>query len=421
MLHIKNTSSLKEKVHLHILNTTLLWSAAFALIKGWGDIHEWANINWLINYDTGFIKRGLWGEVIGKVIPSQYLVASFEPIGTALLGIFLGVLLFISFHSLKKSNYHWITLVFYLAFFSSPFITMTANIRNYLDINVYIAGIASLFLLKQNRPVWSAILLSIGVLLHEISIVIFSPLVVAYLSFKLSQQGKNPLGINNWDLKPILTIAAPLFTLAIVIISQQNLDIGQTREHLEAHFLKYNEMGPQRAELYSRMLSYSFFDYIQEEAPKFLQRISDSYYLAHTAPMILLALSTIWISLRNHAYQKATFLIITVATFAPLSLHAIAFDTNRIWAMPILSSYLLYTLTCDHRKFSNSQAGIRIGLLSLATWVFYWNIEPFIMFSANANIFTSDIFKASIFPIIYVCLLISDSLNNQNDDAKTAA
>ena len=396
--------------------TAIIWCLSFSLMKGWGEVHEWANVSWLMNYDLGFIKRGLWGSLISWFNPSDADITPehMKILGIALLFLFISALLIIALRVLKLTNTNWAILLLILVFFTSPFLTMLANIRNYLDIPISLLGIGALFFSIRKQYIPAMFALSIGVFIHELIIVIFMPLLV--LTLILQHQ----LDINTKDSKSPLhqpsswfAVLIPLACLVIIILNQQTLNIDVLRARIDDRLVSLLPMDNDRAKLYSEMLTYSFTDYLQEESLLFKGRITNPDFLFTIGLFPLITLLLAWQLLAEQALRERILLILVTAgaSIAPLTLHLIAFDTNRIWAMPILSCFLSLWLIIEILPNQKISKHIFPGLLLLCTWIVYWLIEPIIMFNAEIILYQSDVLQAAFLPIAFVCYHIARSLS----------
>lgn len=399
----------QSKSTFYITLFIICWCVTFSLMKGWGEVHEWANVSWLINYDFGFIKRGLWGSIVNYLTPSTLFITPeyMEKAGLPVLFLLITSLLAIAVRTLYLTNMNWVFFVFILTFFTSPFITMLANIRNYLDIPISLFGITALFFAVRRYNIIAMLLLSISVFIHELTIVIFLPLLVLLFTLQHMNKGIKPLCF----FSASLTVIIPLSCLVIIIINQQLLDIGILRSQLENHLQLMLPMAEHRARLYSEMLTYSFISYLQEESLLFKSRISNPHFLFTIGLFPLVTLLLSWHLLKHITFKQRLLLMLIIAgcCIAPLTLHLIAFDTSRIWTMPILSCFISLWLILEISPKKLLDEPIFPGLLLLCTWIVYWLIEPIVMFNAEVIWYQSDFLQAASIPVIFVCFYISRS------------
>ncbi|MFC3681269.1 hypothetical protein [Bacterioplanoides pacificum] len=410
--------------------TAIVWCLSFSLMKGWGEVHEWANVSWLMNYELGFIKRGLWGSLITWLTPNhvninpQYMA----DLGLPVFFLFLGVLLTIALRLLSLSHHHWILLLLCLVFFTSPFLTMLANIRNYLDIPISLLGILGLLSALKRHYLLAMVLLSLGVFIHELIIVIFSPLLVLLLMLQHAHCTPHQAAgtqapvlpaepaVSPWRLPAAwFAMVLPLLCLTLIVFNQQSLDLTALSTDIDQRLETLLAMDSDRAALYSEMLTHSFFDYLKEEAPLFERRITDPQFVLTVGLFPAVIALMAWRLLYHLTLKRRLWLLlITVgASVAPLTLHLIAFDTNRIWVMPILSSFLSLWLILEISPNKQLNEPIFPGLLLLCTWIIYWLIEPVIMFNAALTLYQSDSLLAAFIPIIWACYYTARSISQQ--------
>lgn len=165
----------------------------------------WTMGEWLINYEGGFVRRGLIGEV-GLWI--AHLLHIRPILSVMLVGVCIYALLFWSVYQLTRSL-HW-NIWTVLLFISPASIAFgTVSVRSYQKEIVLFAGLAALLVwLKQGNytdtglAVWLSVFCAVGVLNHE-PFVVFTPYVVAGMA----------LFIRDWKRLARLTVL-PFLVLA---------------------------------------------------------------------------------------------------------------------------------------------------------------------------------------------------------------
>ena len=170
--------------------------------------NAWTIGEWLINYQGGFVRRGLFGSII-------YKLSSGLNINPILIVYFLTVLFFISFIFLLNNSRKYFSSLFLL----SPMVTLAPLLGNYLvrkDISgiVAYALCTNLIVRKKNFTNFSLVNLisSMSILNHE-SYFFYSIPSLFLLCFFSSSNIKNS---NNNFLKIYKTI---IFILPSLIIS----------------------------------------------------------------------------------------------------------------------------------------------------------------------------------------------------------
>lgn len=85
----------------------------------------------------------------------------------------------------------------------------------------------------------------------------------------------------------------------------------------------------------------SFFTYIESNAPRFVGKLMDPYYLILIGlPLIFFMIEGWYQLILLPKYRYLLFLMFVGVTLAPLTLHLIAWDTSRIWSYPLLVAFL---------------------------------------------------------------------------------
>jgi len=127
--------------------------AALALLKGIRMPNRWATTHYLFNYQTGFMKRALWGDVLWRVLggwTSKYFVLAM--IALAIFALLL-VLLVVLCRRIPETA---VRVPFLVVFLASPALTFAAHLAGYLE---QIAYIGVLFIVLQRRS-WTLQVLS---------------------------------------------------------------------------------------------------------------------------------------------------------------------------------------------------------------------------------------------------------------------
>src|SRR5689334_1007173 len=98
---------------------------ALALLKGLRMPNRWAVTHYLFTYQTGFMKRALWGETLWRVFgvsTSKYFVLA--GVGLAVLGLFIGLLIVLC----RRIPDMPARVPFLLVFLASPAVSFAAHL-----------------------------------------------------------------------------------------------------------------------------------------------------------------------------------------------------------------------------------------------------------------------------------------------------
>ncbi len=151
-------------------------------------MHQWLSAYYLINYDTGFVSRGLPGTILSFFNP--YLRTT-----TLYLIIFISNLLLSFFASLilgsvlRRSEDPIRKTVIFLAFFfcvNPASIAYLFGWHNYGRYDLYLIAIAftSFYIVLRKRFLWMIpVLTALGMLTHHVMVFLYLPTIILFLLY----------------------------------------------------------------------------------------------------------------------------------------------------------------------------------------------------------------------------------------------
>jgi hypothetical protein len=401
----------------------LAWICIATLMRGYAPVNNWSISNWLITYDLGFIKRGLWGtffhpfislaESHGTSIESAVTIA-----GLLIILAFMITLLFITREIMQNAANNAWPFLLASSLFASPAISMMANITGYYDYIVYLLGVAAILATTRNRNWLSGLLLSAAVLTHEISIVYLTPIMTLclfciHIQKKEAPQTKHYFKTTRYD--KVFNLTAPLVVMIFVFFYQnQFVDSETYKQNLHTTIFNSIKIPEEAARYFTDLLTHSFIDYLKEELPEFTNRITDTTYTSSILPLLIFLIFGIWNSLKCEFKNKITILLLSSACMlAPLTLHAVAFDTERFWTMPILSGILVLWILIKTGTIKILSPSGFLAQAYLALTVYYIMLRPFGMVDTAISLVPSDIALLYGIPVLYLCWFSGRNITDQ--------
>ena len=207
-IKVNKVSNKLEKFLTFYFFILIIISSIFNLLRNNTYYDVWTIGEWLINYQGGFVRRGLFGSIIYKL---SYIF-NINPIAIIHISTLLFFVLFL--YLLKDSKKYFSTL-----FLLSPIVSLAPLLGNYLvrkDISGIVAyAICTILITKKNKfPNFTLINLisCLSILNHE-SYVFYSVPSLVLLHFASSQ---NTLGSKNNFLKMFKAI---IFILPCLLVS----------------------------------------------------------------------------------------------------------------------------------------------------------------------------------------------------------
>ncbi|WP_294205513.1 hypothetical protein [uncultured Chryseobacterium sp.] len=315
-----------------------LYALAFSVLKTVRLPNEWAVSHWMLDYRFGFIKRGLAGEIFGLLFTKNEF--SIGILSVAMIGLLYLLIFLIAIKETYRQNCSIHSVAFCLIFFLSQYMVFSAHLIGYLDHIIFLIAILVLYLIRLEKVLLPSILASISILIHEISFFIMLPVSILALLMPFLSNGNLSLSYlrSSGALKrTVLFLILPVLTVMCVYAFQEAN--GRNMYPLIYHYLSHTGFVTQRyadsvASAYTKSFSYYFAD----ESRHFFQRIFVSRCSIWYGLPILFMMLMLFKMFRK-VNTIIPVLIVAVSVF-PLLLHAIAWDTFRIWAFPFMLLFL---------------------------------------------------------------------------------
>jgi hypothetical protein len=333
----------------------ILWMFGVTILRGLRTPGDWAEAHWLIDYRFGFLKRALPGTLLHPFITQQNAETVIAVVATTLLGIFFITLAWMCLGLLRRFSYQLVTILTALVFLTSPYIVMSAHLNGFYDNLLILFSIVGVLLVRRGRHVMVAVVMTIGILVHENIFLVGLPSVLfAMVYYQVQKDGQ-------FSLKIILRQAMPFLLPVIVFISlflfqSYYLNGELLREQLAAHLSQFEFVERNRDKTVTDAFTVSFLDYTERQSQFFLGRIFNKNYLIRILPTLVMTLLFAGNVIPKNKNKGTLLVLLVIVSLIPLSLHLIARDTSRFWTFPLIAAFLgLWTISksVDEIKFTN--------------------------------------------------------------------
>jgi len=177
-----------------------------ALLKGLRLPNLWAATQAQFDYSDGFIRRGLFGEILGLLHVHHYV-----PFAVFSYGVLLGLCLLLWRYAWRERSAAGLRGAAVTVFFSSFALSYLADLAGYLDIALALLTVG--FLLTPNvraRMVLAPLVVVGGILIHEVFAIVFFPVVWLRLLLDV------PAGQEAPERKRRMIYAGALLVFAVV-------------------------------------------------------------------------------------------------------------------------------------------------------------------------------------------------------------
>jgi hypothetical protein len=299
--------------------------------------NDFSKAHWLIDYRFGLVKRGLIGTVISlatravHIRPTEQLLAV---LSSVLFVMFCAGLIGVALRIVHRSGWSTSAILAALAFFSSPFIVMSAHLIGYFDNIIIVLAVLSLGLLFRGR-IWSAASVqAISILVHENALLVGFP--VFCLAWLLVSHLHPQPDRRRLPLWPLLL---PAGTFLVLIVSQ-TFAPSSLEQSLTAHLssFPYIERNIQNTRV-PHWITITFFDSYTLHQGFFTGRLINGAMWGLVLPSMLAMLGVIFDAYGIRDLSAESIVLLGVC-LAPQMMHLVAWDTARIWTYSILSAFL---------------------------------------------------------------------------------
>ncbi|WP_172277834.1 hypothetical protein [Chryseobacterium sp. LAM-KRS1] len=316
------------------------YALVFSVLKTIRFPNQWSVAHWMLDYRFGFIKRGFAGGFLGLFVEKNE--QNIFVLSVFIILLLYGLLLFMASKETIRNKGDVYTLVFYLTFFLSQYIIFTAHLIGYLDHIIFLLTILVIWLLRKKKILLASLVASISILIHEVSFFLMLPI----CCFALVVDGVSREGISFKDTLNSHLIKRISFFLILPLavtfgVSAYQEVSGSNYHKMILNYLDHLEfINAKVADSVASAYTVKFTDYIQDESPHFFQRVFVSKCSIFFGIPILFMMYVVY-----RKFEKANkylLLLFAIVILIPLGLHAIAYDTYRIWSFPFMILFLGY-------------------------------------------------------------------------------
>ncbi|KFF26416.1 hypothetical protein [Chryseobacterium vrystaatense] len=320
-----------------------VYALAFSFVKTVRLPNQWSEAHWLMDYRFGFIKRGLAGEIFGFFFEKNVL--NIQILSAVILLLLYAAILTISLRTTFE-NYSIRKVLFYLVFFLSQYVVLSAHLIGYLDHVIFLLTILAVYLIRNKKIFLASLLAVFSVVIHEISFFLMVPVCLfALLIYEMP--GKSIVFSKDLFKKVGIFLFFPL--AATVLISVYQEIWGKENDQLIFHYLEGTGFISKKVALMiSSAYTESFGTYLRQQSVYFVDRLFLSKNTLKFGLPILFMMYLVYREFKK-INRYVISLLVTVSLF-PLLLHAVAWDEFRIWAFPFMILFLGFWVISSRYK-----------------------------------------------------------------------
>jgi len=342
------------------------WAMVITMARAVRYPNDFAEAHWLLDYRFGFIKRGLAGSVLeclswtGLVRQTADTIAVLSFTALALLAI---ALLAVSARLLRTDGRPGASFAAAAVFATSPFVVMTAHFMGYMDHLVVLASFGAAWLALRGRAWPAGIIAALGVLVHESFLLIGWPLVLVAASLNRT--------VTRGPAARVLPFMLPLAAAAALGVSETwLLDPATVRQQLVARLTSFPFIERDINIFLPEWLTTGALANLRSQAHAFGRHMSDVNLLRLMLPTTAFIVAFTGVSAPAGERIRRT-LLTALAASAPLLMHAVAWDTARIWTYTVVVAFGCAWLFCASNPIEPARE--RRWMLALAVPVLLAN------------------------------------------------
>lgn len=299
----------------------ILWGLfLFSLFRGFKDLNRWNYTHFLFDYEFGFVKRGIVGEVFRVLdISRDFSLINLISIP---ISIFFALVFFYYISDKKRNDFYFIAL----ALISSATIQHFSYDRSRYDIIIYLLTFICLYFNKSKySPYFVTVVLVLNLLIHEASFFFVCPILIFL----------------NYDYHKNLKILFAQIAIVVICTFYIGHYGGIEGISFEDHVKLLKERFPETA--ISSVAVLHHISLAENMEQTFLTSLTKSRLFHHIYLFIyLIPYSILLIRFFKARIGSNKLKIALLLGFSPLALYPVAFDHFRWWSLSLLNCFLVF-------------------------------------------------------------------------------
>lgn len=389
-----------EKRHI-LAFTIIIWTFMVTTSRSLRPPNGFAEAHWLLDYQFGFIRRGLIGSIcslFSQAFNVQMSPAAISVLSTISLYCMSLAFLFVFFRMVHLHQNKIDTTMLGVIFASSPFIVLNAHYFGYFDTVLYVLTIGSVMMVLKRRLLLSAIISSLAILIHESYLVIGIP--VIFLA--ALETNKKRAECKTHRVSTALAIAIPIGVFLLMPLCQRlTTDASALRTQIAERLISFGFVSL-RGIYVAEFQTTSFIEYFQLQHVNFFKNLFYPPVVASIGPTLITILVFIHLSFHIRLFSLFSMVLHGII-LAPLVLHTAAWDTARISSYTIGAGFITCWILAETRKIHQIQGAFL--LLALPTLLI--NIFGYVPLTEDKIDQFSSLFRLALYlPVIIMTIIV---------------
>lgn len=324
----------------------IVWTFFATLARGIRMPNDYAEAHWLLDYQFGFIKRGLVGAIchlvtdLSGIQMSPYLISILSAV---ILFMMSAAFLYLLYRVCRWQQIQPDATVLTVIWVSSPFVVMSGHLIGYFDSLIYLFTIISIGLVFHGRPYLASCVSAVALFVHESFLLTGLPL-VWLASVAVVAASDRP---RQWK-HSLIALCVPLAVFLIIsTLPFLTTDHVLLRQQIGAHLDSFGFV-PTRSHDIALWHTTTLLEFWQSEHHELVYRLLSPRMWFLTGPTLLVLFVCIHAWFRIRVFSPFSMLLIGVVCL-PLAIHALAWDTVRIATYPLGSALITLWILVETR------------------------------------------------------------------------
>jgi len=323
----------------------LLWLRANPDLFIFGESYliNWVYTHYLFNYESGFVKRGLIGELLSVLsIKPSYSTINYIAYSSVFILILAVFFILKKLWNINKNNYGFFLLLLFIT-------TSPATLQHFFydvgrfDIYIYTGVIALLYILDSVSTITKFLavnlFLSLFILIHEAAFFMVVPMTLMYWNY-----------IDSTKKSTIFQVLSFCFIFFLTYLISTNGDYASLslKEHTKELVSIYGNQVIESsvAVIHKSDLEYNI--YMTFEKGLTLERLLHHvYFLLFMLPLIYFSRG-LYQQVKEQLTLKSRILLLS--GLSPLALYPLGHDHFRWWSLAITNIILIIIFLCFNDK-----------------------------------------------------------------------
>jgi hypothetical protein len=346
---------------------------AGSFYRGYGVTDNYYAISqWLVTYESGFIKRALLGtlfqlEAISNLTGYSVLILFFWASNFFLILLYLLVgLIMVRMVSLSHSA------IFFIPYFLvGPLLRTQSVYIGYTDQVIMIMGILVVFCLIHKKNITVVALLSLGILVHEILFILVAPVIFYFLLIQIgsSIQRNNKI----FAIKEALWILTIPIIFFAILIGFQELYPSKDRILLYLSDMLARQNPPHyRVDMISEIYTFTFMDWYAIHKDEAFNRLTawggPNGYISVILLVAALLHGIYFFSEKKINRKGIVWFASLFLIGSPLALHVLVVDHDRVWNIVTWVSFLSIWVFLEKFRSEFKTSGLLAALFFVLTF-----------------------------------------------------